>query len=123
MWWASAGETDAYMTKERERDREVLGDLSSYEEGLHTAIIAYFHRGTAQLINNLNALVEGADDDTANDDDVLVVSRDDISRIGMDTWSEADKAFVQEFLWMYFERRAEVDGANLDCCGLRIPIF
>ncbi|KAF2714932.1 hypothetical protein K504DRAFT_445856 [Pleomassaria siparia CBS 279.74] len=128
MWWASAGETDAYMTKERERDREVLGDISNYEEGLHTAIIAYFHRATSVLINNLNSMIEGSDDENADDDDdddeyALKISRDDISGVGLDTWSEADRAFVQEFIWMYFGRRAEIDGANLECCGIRIPIL
>jgi hypothetical protein len=124
MWWASAGETNAYITREREKDREVLGNISDHADGLHTAIIAYFHRGTSLLIDNLSKIVEDGESEGAEDDeDALTVSKDDISRIGLDTWSEADKAFVQEFLWMYFGRRAEVDGANLECCGLRIPIF
>jgi hypothetical protein len=124
MWWASAGETNAYITKEREKDREVLGDISNHADGLHTAIIAYFHRGTSLLINNLSKIVEDTENDGADDDEEsMTITKDDISRIGLDTWSEADKAFVQEFLWMYFGRRAEVDGANLECCGLRIPIF
>ncbi|KAH7128289.1 hypothetical protein B0J11DRAFT_266731 [Dendryphion nanum] len=122
MWWASAGETDAYTTAERERDREVLGDLSDFQDGLHTAIIAYFHRSTSSLITRLAELIELVDDEDGESDGI-VLDKDDISRVGLDTWSEADKAFVQEFLWMYFGRRAEVEGANLECCGLRIPVF
>lgn len=123
MWWASAGEKDAYTTEERESDREILGDLSDFRDGVHTAIIAYFHRSTAALFTNLAGLIEAADDEDGEDGEALAISRDDMSRIGLDTWSEADKAFVQELLWMYFGRRAEVHGANIDCCGLRIPVF
>jgi hypothetical protein len=124
MWWASAGESDAYTTEERERDREVLGDLSDYQDGIHTAVIAAFHRWTAALFTNLAGIIEAADDDSElADDEPLNVDRDDISRIGLDTWSEADKAFIQEVLLMYFGRRAEISGAALDCCGVRIPVF
>jgi hypothetical protein len=124
MWWASAGEQDAYTTEERETDRELLGDLSDYEDGIHTAVIAAFHRWTSTLFTNLAGMVEAADeDDEQSDAEALVVDRDDISRIGLDTWSEADKAFIQELLWMYFGRRANVHGAALDCCGVRIPVF
>ncbi|KAF2011079.1 hypothetical protein BU24DRAFT_427287 [Aaosphaeria arxii CBS 175.79] len=122
MWWASAGESDAYTTRERERDRELLGDLSDFQDGLHTAIIAYFHRSTSSLITRLAEVIELVDDED-EDQDSLVLGKDDISRIGLDTWSEGDKAFVQEFLLMYFGRRAEVHGANLECCGVRVPVF
>jgi hypothetical protein len=123
MWWASAGEKDAYTTEEREQDREILGDLSDFQDSLHTAIIAYFHRSTTALFTNLAGLIEAADDEADEEDAVLTIDRDDMSRIGLDTWSETDKAFVQELLWRYFGRRAEVHGANLDCCGVRIPVF
>ncbi|KAF2873932.1 hypothetical protein BDV95DRAFT_488182 [Massariosphaeria phaeospora] len=124
MWWASAGEQDADTAAERERDRDVLGDLSDYQEGLPTAIIAYFHRSTSLLVKNLNAMVDRHDEETDDDDDdALIVDRDDVSRLGLDTWSEADKAFIQEFLWMYFGRQAEVQGASLECCGMRMPVL
>lgn len=126
MWWASAGEQDAYTTEEREMDRELLGDLSDYQDGIHTAVIAAFHRWTSALFINLAGMIEAADDDDDDereDSHTLSVDRDDISRIGLDTWSEADKAFIQELLLMYFGRRADINGASLDCCGVRIPVF
>jgi hypothetical protein len=124
MWWASAGESDAYTTEEREMDRELLGDLSDYQDGIHTAVIAAFHRWTSALFINLAGMIEAADDDDEREDgEALAVDRDDLSRIGLDTWSEADKAFIQELLLMYFGRRAEISGAALDCCGVRIPVF
>ena len=124
MWWASAGEKDAYTTEEHDRDREILGDLSDFQDGLHTAIIAYFHRTTSALFTQAAGLIEAADDDEDGEEgEALVISKDDISRIGLDTWSEADKVFIQELLWTYFGRRAEVHGASLECCGVRIPVF
>ncbi|KAF1995593.1 hypothetical protein P154DRAFT_623842 [Amniculicola lignicola CBS 123094] len=124
MWWASAGEKAAYTTEERESDREVLGDLSDFESSLPTAIIAYFHRSTSTLVTQLAGLIEAADDESDDgEQEVLSITKDDISRIGLDTWSEADKAFVEQFLWMYFGRRAQVTGASLDCCGVRVPVF
>lgn len=124
MWWASAGEQHAYTTAERDRDRDVLGDLSDYAEGLPTAVIAYFHRSTTLLINTLNDLIE-RDEDEGDDEGegVLTLDKDDVSRMGLDTWSEADKAFLSEFLWMWFGRVADVRGAAVECCGLRIPVF
>ena len=128
MWWASAGERDAYTTAERETDRELIGDLSAYSQSLETAIIAYFHRQSSLLIRTLSQIIEadtqgerGDDDD--NDSDALIVDRDDLSRMGLDTWSEADRAFVQEFGSLYFGRTVGVKGSEVECCGLRVPIF
>lgn len=127
MWWASAGEQHAYTSNERERDRDLLGDLSNYHEGLPTAIIAYFHRSTTLLINSVNSLIERSDDEDDGDDDsedgVLAVDKDDVSRMGLDTWSEADKAFLSEFVWLGWGRTVDVRGAGVECCGVRIPGF
>jgi hypothetical protein len=127
MWWASAGEQHAYTTDERDRDRDLLGDLSDYHEGLPTAIIAYFHRSTTLLVNSVNGLIERSDEEENEDDDVdegvLVVDKEDLSRMGLDTWSEADRAFLGEFVWLGWGRGVEVTGARLQCCGVRIPGF
>ncbi|KAI8932589.1 hypothetical protein NX059_010093 [Plenodomus lindquistii] len=133
MWWASAGERDAYTTTERERDRELIGDLAGYSQSVETGIIAYFHRQTALLVRSLTQIVSGhgegdsgcdgdANDD-AGDGQVVVVDRDDLSRMGLDTWSEADRAFVSEFGSLYFGQTVKVKGSEVDCCGLRVPVF
>ncbi|KAF2641787.1 hypothetical protein P280DRAFT_397701 [Massarina eburnea CBS 473.64] len=122
MWWASAGEQHAYTSRERDSDLDLLGDLSDGRDGLPPAVIAYFHRSTSLLVNSLHGLIESADDENADDEGVLVVDKDDISRMGLDTWSEADKAFLSEFLWMWFGRTVEVRGTSIDCCGVRIPV-
>ncbi|KAF2677666.1 hypothetical protein K458DRAFT_157335 [Lentithecium fluviatile CBS 122367] len=126
MWWASAGEQHAYTSDERDRDRDLLGDLSDYHEGLPTAVIAYFHRSTTLLVNTVNGLIERSDEDDGDEDGedgVLVVDKDDISRMGLDTWSEADKAFLSEFVWLGWGRGVDVRGAGLRCCGVTIPVF
>ncbi|KAF2202844.1 hypothetical protein GQ43DRAFT_470527 [Delitschia confertaspora ATCC 74209] len=134
MWWASAGEKDAFIKQEQDRDRALLGDLSDFlsdevqneqsEErvhaGLHTAIIAYFHRWTSSMINTLSELIEASDDNEDDDQEAVHVSKDDISALGFDCWSEPDKAFIGDFAWMYFGRRVEVYGGSIECCGLQI---
>ncbi|KAJ4288528.1 hypothetical protein N0V90_011765 [Kalmusia sp. IMI 367209] len=124
MWWASAGEQHSYTTAERDRDRDLLGDLSDYADSLPTAVIAYFHRSTTHLIQNLNSFIERSDDEeTEEDDGTLLLDKDDVSRMGLDTWSEADKAFLTEFSWMWCGRMVDVRGTSVDCCGVRIPVF
>ena len=142
MWWASAGEKDAYLSEEADRDREMLGNLSDFVPGgiqtegngadlmtasgltrarLHTAIIAYFHRLTSLFVSSLADLVDAADEEDSGDvEDGLVVGSDDITRMGLDAWNESDKAFARDFLSIYFGREAEVQGASLECCGIRI---
>ena len=127
MWWASAGERDAYTTAERDTDRELVGDLSEHSDFVETAVIAYFHRQTSLLIQTLAQLLnghrEGEQDNDDDDGDALTIDREDLSRMGLDTWSEADRAFVQEFGSLYFGRAIEIKGSEVDCCGLRVPVL
>ncbi|KAF1844432.1 uncharacterized protein K460DRAFT_369287 [Cucurbitaria berberidis CBS 394.84] len=128
MWWASAGERDAYTTAERDTDRELIGDLAEYSQSVETALIAYFHRQTSLLIQTLSQVIESEragerESDEDDEGDALVIDRDDLSRMGLDTWSEADRAFVQEFGSLYFGRAIGVKGSEVDCCGLRVPVF
>ncbi|KAK1910315.1 hypothetical protein P3342_006590 [Pyrenophora teres f. teres] len=126
MWWASAGEKDAFTSAEQETDRELIGDLSDYSQSVETAIIAYFHRQSSLLIQSLSQIVEAdqqGERDEDEDGDALIIDRHDLSRMGLDSWSEADRAFVQEFGSLYFGRTVGVKGSEVDCCGLRVPIF
>ncbi|KAL1630290.1 hypothetical protein SLS56_005115 [Neofusicoccum ribis] len=146
MWWASAGEKDASLSEEADRDRALLGDLSDFmtvshgslrssDEAMaqtwyqgaaapHTAIIAYFHRLTAEIFSTLGDIVDAADEEHEEQDEVaensVVVHGEDVSRMGLDVWSESDKEFVQEVLQMYFGRRSEVHGGSIECCGIKI---
>jgi hypothetical protein len=119
MWWASAGERDAYSTTEHNDDRDLIGDLASYSQSVETAVIAYFHRSSSLLVRTLSQLIENDEEDG----ETLVIDGLEMSRLGLDTWSEADRAFVSEFGSMYFGRGVEVRGNEVDCCGLRVPVF
>jgi hypothetical protein len=126
MWWASAGERDVNTTAEWETDRELIGDLSEYSQSVETAIIAYFHRQSTLLVRSLSQIIEAdqqGERDGDDDGDALIIDRDDLSRMGLDTWSEADRAFVQEFGSLYFGRTVGVKGSEVDCCGMRVPVF
>jgi hypothetical protein len=148
MWWASAGEKHTSVGEEAERDRQVLGDLSDFvphspttprssatdaslptpDAAVQTAIIAYFHRLTSVIVSTLAEIVDSADDeepdnDEEHDDEApkgVLIGGDEIGRMGLDEWSEADRVFAKEMLRMYFGREAVVRAAGIDCCGLRI---
>ena len=40
--------------------------------------------------------------------------------MGLDVWSQADREFVEELVALYWGRRAEVQVARVECCGVRI---
>lgn len=106
---------------------------------LEMAIVAYFHRLTVLMLGTLSRVVEAAEDDEDDDmeqeaDDAqalrgggrpnsngdVFVSSEDMARMGLDIWSEADRRFVQELVEFYWGRNAEVQGAVVECCGIRI---
>ena len=100
---------------------------------LEMAIIAYFHRLTALMLGTLSRVVDEADDDTGSDDDarqnstandkvpgIVFVASEHMARMGLDIWSEADRRFVKELVDFYWGRKAEVQGARVECCGVRI---
>lgn len=106
---------------------------------LEMAIVAYFHRFTVLMLGTLSRVVDAAEDEEeddmeqdANDAQFLrgggqrnsngdvFVSSEDMARMGLDIWSEADRRFVQELVEFYWGRKAEVQGAVVECCGVRI---
>ncbi|RMZ78431.1 hypothetical protein DV738_g3851, partial [Chaetothyriales sp. CBS 135597] len=54
------------------------------------------------------------------DDDTLIFTPDDISAMGLDSWSRNDSDFVEELLRVWWKRNATVRSARVECCGLRI---
>ena len=141
MWWASAGEQEGLGQEEESADRRLLGDLpdisrampTSSEDDLGegdifepqetaTVLTAYFHRLTSLIIQTLAGIVAEADDETEEgiEEDVIQVSADDVKRMGLDSWSEADKEFVREAMKLYFEREAVVADGSVRMCGMKI---
>lgn len=141
MWWASAGEMQAWEAEETSSDRQLLDDLPEIEgllprpsddsedssgvlnaQATATIMTAYFHRLTAQIIQPLADLVEEADDDTEEGiaESAIVVSSDDVRAMGLDNWSFADKEFVKNMMQVYFAREAIVDAGGTRICGVRV---
>ena len=61
------------------------------------------------------------DEETAEGvEEAVLVRSDDMTRMGLDSWSEGDREFVRELVELYWGRRAEVQGTRIECCGVRI---
>lgn len=50
----------------------------------------------------------------------IPITTEDMSRMGLDIWSESDRVFVKELVGLYWGRRADVRGGGVECCGVRI---
>lgn len=147
MWWASAGEMDAWEADEAMVDQALLQDLpdlnniavSGHEaddggtaeddvdltESAHrvaTILVAYFHRVTEAILQTLADNIEHADDDTEEgyEEDPIEVSNDDMRRMGVDPWNAGDRQFVQDVISIYFKREACLEDNSLNMCGLRL---
>lgn len=55
-----------------------------------------------------------------DDDEPVPITTADIMEMGLDPWSEADRAFVETLTKLWFRRRAQVQGAKIRCCGIPI---
>jgi hypothetical protein len=147
MWWASAGEMDAWEADEALVDHALLEDLPDLDnildpgqeaDGDNTAkdgidltqdaqkaatiLVAYFHRVTSAILQTLADNIEHADDDTEEgyEEDDIEVSNDDMRRMGLDPWNTGDRQFVQEVIRLYFNREAIVEDGRVNMCGLRL---
>ena len=142
MWWASAGERDAAAEEERQDDRDLLCDLEALAEieqyqdepptsgsesngesgpppgGVEMAVVAYFHRLTANLVSALAEAVDGSDD--SDSDGKVVIGFEELRRMGVDSWSESSRVFALEMVAKYWNREADVRGNSIECCGVRI---
>lgn len=148
MWWASAGEMQAWENEEARTDRQLLDEIpeasdllrhinpsssvsTSSEEDIMrremaeaTVLTAYFHRLTSGMLQPLADLVEDADDETVEGvaEEGILVSSDDVREMGLDVWSAGDREFVREAAELYFGRKAKVDeyGGGVRICGVRV---
>jgi hypothetical protein len=144
MWWASAGEMEAWQNEEARADRQLLNELPEIEDlmrhfgnddednpdadevavssALATVTTAYFHHLTSSILHPLADIVEDADDDTEAGiaESAIGVNSEDIRNMGLDTWSPFDKIFVGEAMSVFFGREAKVEEGGMHFCGLRI---
>lgn len=54
------------------------------------------------------------------DDEAVEITTEEMITMGLDVWSQSDRAFVEEMLEMWFGRRAKVLGPRIECCGVRL---
>lgn len=105
-------------------------ELGNPDSGVEMTIIAYFHRLTALILGTIAKIVDvsdGADEEQQADrpnnngrDDMVFIASEDMARMGLDIWSEGDRRFVKELVELYWGRQADVQGARVECCGVRI---
>ena len=110
--------------------------------GLEMTIIGYFHRLTSLILKTLSDIIDASDytdtDDgedvdedsghgtqkcgagDSKDADAVDVSSEDMSRMGLDVWSENDRDFVRELVAFYWDRKANFRSGRVECCGVRI---
>lgn len=146
MWWASAGEKDAVFEEEAEQDQELLSDFAklagsggvaprymdepedapaeaTLQDSAATSsmvVAAYFHRLTSLILENLADVVGSAGRDESAEQGAVVMHSEDLRKMGLDVWSETDRTFTHELVRLYFHRDAEVHGASVECCGVKI---
>jgi len=60
------------------------------------------------------------DDMLLRDKEKIYVSSEDLTRMGLDVWSESDRKFVEELIGLYWGREAVVEGGRVECCGVRV---
>ncbi|KAK4545309.1 hypothetical protein LTR36_003489 [Oleoguttula mirabilis] len=141
MWWASAGEQDAWEKEEIHADQELLMDLPAIQDAMvapssddeeenklfraqevATVLTAYFHRLTGSIIQTLADIVQEADDETEEgiEEDAIVVTADEVKKMGLDAWNENDVEFVRQAMRLYFGREAAVAEGGVRMCGMRV---
>jgi len=119
--------------------------MDTQPAGLEVTIIAYFHRLTTLILKTLADIVNASDysdidseadgngqtdteetplaktkDADAENAEMVFVNSEDMSRMGLDIWSESDREFVKELVAFYWGRKADVRGGRIECCGVRI---
>lgn len=57
---------------------------------------------------------------SSSDVSPVTITADDMTQMGLDVWSVADRAFVQEMLKLWWGRDANVDATRIRCCGIPI---
>ncbi|KAL8816810.1 MAG: hypothetical protein Q9223_004237 [Gallowayella weberi] len=127
------------------RGRRGSGDSRQGEEGggakgvgFEMALIGYFHRLTVLMLRTLSDIVDASDEgsvyggpphgsaDGGDDEgdrgqgEEIVIEADDMTRMGLDMWSESDRGFVVEAVEFYWGRKAVVRRGRVECCGVRV---
>ncbi|PSK51739.1 hypothetical protein B9Z65_3006 [Elsinoe australis] len=91
---------------------------------LSMILIAYFHRLTTMLLSGLGDIINSEDDEAGDgrgdEDAEIQVTAEEVRRIGLDVWSEADARFLADVGWLWWNRDVRWNGRGLECCGVKI---
>ena len=132
---ALLGDLERFRDSSPDRPRSSRSPMMSRgsadtDSAFEMTVIAYFHRLTALILGTIAEIIDNSDGaeeehqlDLADDngrDDVIFIASEDIARMGLDVWSEGDRRFVKELVELYWGRQTNVQGARIECCGVRI---
>ena len=144
IWWASAGDADAWEADERKEDEEVFDQLPnvaevlpdpktnsnnlakdqgvSYARATATLVVAYFRRLTELLMTTAANIVEQADHDTDNgsEENGIQLDSDDLREMGLDPQSDSTREFIKDLFELWFKQEAVVADNGIRICGLRV---
>lgn len=63
-------------------------------------------------------VADGVDDEDLHP--AVPLTSTDLTQMGLDIWSQADRVFAEEFVAVWWGRRAVVQGGRIECCGVRV---
>ncbi|KIW40302.1 hypothetical protein, variant [Exophiala oligosperma] len=98
---ADGGEVHEAYHDESDNDESPPGEVSEYQMGSED-------RETEHLLS------------TKDEQPDIEITQEDMVTMGLDSWSASDKKFVEEFIQLWWGRKAAVHAAVIECCGLRI---
>ncbi|SMY21257.1 unnamed protein product [Zymoseptoria tritici ST99CH_1A5] len=133
MWWASAGDASAWENEESKADEELLFDMpdlgalspdsgdgpeatdAEYARAAATLLVAYFRRVTEGIFRTMASSVEDADDNTEEGvaEEEILLNGDDVRNMGLDPWSAADKAWVEDMMKIWYGRDTRVSDGGI----------
>lgn len=53
-------------------------------------------------------------------DEPVEILQEDMTTMGLDIWSTADRIFVEELIKLWWGRTADVKGGRVECCGVKL---
>lgn len=136
---ANLGSGEGYSPSMR-RGSDAAGDGGGVV-GFEMAVIGYFHRLTVLILRTLSDVVDANDGGSVSvsenrdgsqdrgegrggteegEEELVEIASDDMTKMGLDVWSESDRAFVEELVEFYWGRKARVQGGRVECCGVRV---
>ncbi|KAL2818331.1 hypothetical protein BJX63DRAFT_419266 [Aspergillus granulosus] len=111
----NAASNDSILTPYQDEDSDEDDNLAEH---------ATLTRDTTQEDETTSPLLaedrQTSAQDGASESDCVAISAEDMAEMGLDTWSAADRIFVEELVFLWWKRKAHVDSARIRCCGISL---